>query len=471
MLTNHQQEILDKSLSILSTNKRLSIIGSAGTGKTYMTDELINSLLFRKDNLKILVTAPTNKAVAVLKEKVTERNNQKFCTTHSALKMKRKIDHKTGKISFIPDKYAKELPLENIDLLVVDESSMLNTSMLEYIEKYATINSTTVIFLGDNKQINPVGERVSLVFLGIRKKSNLSYENAIEYIEKDDSVNRYSVNINNKNKYDVYLNYPTVKLTEIVRQGKNNPIIDLSNNLSKIKNNIPCTVGDNGYIYSNDKQKVIDTLAYVNGTDELKYLAWTNNEVDTINKLVRNRIYKNPKKIEKGETLVFNSPYESYFTSEEIKVDKLEEKIINFRYVNDELGEINPVENKEPFYKYIDLKCYVINSIHDEKDKKIKRVLVIHENSEKEYKRITKELITKARNSIISWADYYSFIEQFADLKYNHAITVHKSQGSTYRQVIINIGNLMLNKDLEERKRLLYTAVTRAKELLILYNT
>lgn len=44
-----------------------------------------------------------------------------------------------------------------------------------------------------------------------------------------------------------------------------------------------------------------------------------------------------------------------------------------------------------------------------------------------------------------------------------------RMQGSTYKQVIVNIKNLSINQNFKEHKRLLYTAVTRASELLILY--
>lgn len=43
-------------------------------------------------------------------------------------------------------------------------------------------------------------------------------------------------------------------------------------------------------------------------------------------------------------------------------------------------------------------------------------------------------------------------------------------QGSTYKQVIMNVRNMNLCKSPKERKRLLYTGVTRASELLILFN-
>lgn len=43
-------------------------------------------------------------------------------------------------------------------------------------------------------------------------------------------------------------------------------------------------------------------------------------------------------------------------------------------------------------------------------------------------------------------------------------------QGSTYKQAIVNVKNINLNKNKTEKERLFYTAVTRAAQLLILYN-
>lgn len=43
-------------------------------------------------------------------------------------------------------------------------------------------------------------------------------------------------------------------------------------------------------------------------------------------------------------------------------------------------------------------------------------------------------------------------------------------QGSTYKETIINIGNIQFNKNAAEKQRLLYTAITRASNLVILNN-
>lgn len=43
-------------------------------------------------------------------------------------------------------------------------------------------------------------------------------------------------------------------------------------------------------------------------------------------------------------------------------------------------------------------------------------------------------------------------------------------QGSTYKQAIVNHKDIKLCQDAVERERLYYTGVTRASDLLIIYN-
>lgn len=429
-LTTHQEEIKNKSLDILRTSNRLVIKGSAGVGKTFMVNQLVKEIPVRPGK-DIFCSAPTNKAVAVLKGKVDEVAKLVFITTHSALKLKRMIDFKTGDISFKPSFAKNDKPLRNTGLFIVDEASMLNTELLDYIEEYATMYNVKVVFIGDEKQLNPVNEDNSPVF---------------------------------------HKGYPEVELTEIVRQGAGNPIIDLSRNLSIIGDGQSARQEDTGYMYSNDKEKVIHTLAAVNGTDDLKYLAWTNKEVDLMNFLVRRQIYGNPKKIEVGETLVFNGPYkELYFTNEEIKVESAVVREKEFQFVINKMGKVNPGLGEDPYFGKVKLKYYSINFTKED-DNIIDKIIIVHEDSEKKYNDTVKLLKSRAKIADVDWKDFYQFVEQFADLKYNHAITVHKSQGSTYKQAIVNVRNLKLNRNDIEKKRLLYTAVTRASNLLVLYN-
>ena len=184
---------------------------------------------------------------------------------------------------------------------------------------------------------------------------------------------------------------------------------------------------------------------------------------------MRARIYgESPRKIEVGETLVFDSPFkEDYYTNQEVKVKESKVKEKQFNYPSE---KVKDAFEKITVFKPINFKCYSINpKISPETGIKEENIIIIHEDSEEEFNNLLKNLRSMCSARIIEWVDYFKFKENFADVKYNHAITVHKSQGSTYNQAIVNVKNLGLNRNKSERKRLLYTAVTRASKLLILY--
>ena len=409
-ITPHQKEKGQLVLEAIKSGlNRVVLTGSAGVGKTFLINWILKQ--FYTGRGIMYVTAPTHKALAVLKGKIDDNPfyNIEFSTIHSALKLKRKFSS-NGAVYF-KQEYPKMFPpFPNCRLLVIDEASMLNSEMLDHLKQY----SFPIIFIGDEKQINPVKEDESPVF---------------------------------------HQHWTTIELTEIIRQGEGNPIIELSRNIPLIWTKKPHLIENRqGYLYTVDRPKVIAKLAEVNGTDALKYLAWTNDEVDAINSSVRHLIYgANPAMIEQGETLVLNAPYstnsgeDDYYTNQEILIES-----------------VNVIEKKiyPPGLDPVKMKMYHINE----------NMYAIHEESLLDYKYIAKGVKFKASAQDIKWVEYYKFIEGFADFKYNHAITVHKSQGSTYLDTIVNVGNLRRNRNTKEKQRLLYTAVTRASKLLILYN-
>lgn len=64
------------------------------------------------------------------------------------------------------------------------------------------------------------------------------------------------------------------------------------------------------------------------------------------------------------------------------------------------------------------------------------------------------------------WRAYYAMKEGLADLRFTHASTVHKSQGSTYANVLVMVPNIMTCPGMSTRRRLLYVAYTRASQHL-----
>lgn len=424
MLTEHQKQKLEEGLSYLEKGDRLLIRGSAGTGKTYLCNELVKNLLPIVKNY-IYCTAPTNKAVSVLQSKISVSGKIAFMSTHAALKMRRIIDEKTGEVSFKPMFNENFPPLQNVSVLIVDEASMVNKELLEYIEEWATIQKCKVIFLMDHKQLPPVNE------------------DEMPVLEK---------------------NYLSIELLEIIRQKDDNPIIDLSFNLNKVKDRKDNLIRKeteegvvelNGYVFSNDFNKIIDKLILSCGTDLYKYGAYTNEEVNKINALVRYKLYENPQRIETGETMIFDAPYgKNYSTNQEIKIKKYVILQKDFVYLPDTT---------------VNLKYYLINYFESE-DVYVGGIMVLHENSDiafKEAKRHIKDAIKEGKSD---WINYYNFVEQFAQLKYAHAFTIHKMQGSTFQNVILNIMDMKKCRG-KEYKNLLYTGLTRASKMVVLYNS
>lgn len=468
-LTEHQEGIRQQVIGALKAGeKRINVIGSAGVGKTVLAGALIEDLKRDRtlnpnfNNGLIFCTAPTNKALAVLQSKV--RSEVEFKTIHSALKMAMgQPDKKTGMRKFIRVKqYGKNSnEFEYCRADVLDECSMLNTELLWYLKDY----KFPIIFIGDSKQINPVGEAFSPVFMGSPihigtmdecNEIAQSCKHPFHIVPVPPIIRETMGEVG----FVLYEEHPTFELTEIIRQGEGNPIIDLSRDIDLINFKIPrLTSEGKGYTYDNNLAGIISDLAEVNGTDEMKYLAWTNVDIDEMNKLVRERRYGNPAKIEREETIVFNSPFGSFYTNQEVKIDDME-IITDFvevpkydtRY-NIEKIAINATDR-------IKMKWYRLNN----------KIEIVHEDSEDIFKKVITTLDTNCKTQGWPWVGFYKFKERFADIKYNHAISVHKSQGSTYKNTVINIGNINFNKNLEEKQRLLYTAITRASDLVILNN-
>lgn len=70
-----------------------------------------------------------------------------------------------------------------------------------------------------------------------------------------------------------------------------------------------------------------------------------------------------------------------------------------------------------------------------------------------------------------NWHRYYYLKENVADLRHTHSLTIHKSQGSSYDNVVIDLSDLKSCTDNSLARKLLYVAVTRARKKVILIGT
>ena len=66
------------------------------------------------------------------------------------------------------------------------------------------------------------------------------------------------------------------------------------------------------------------------------------------------------------------------------------------------------------------------------------------------------------------WGKFYEAKRMFADIGYNYAITAHKSQGSTYETAFVVESDIDIQRDIENRNRIKYTAFTRPSKRLVI---
>jgi DNA replication protein DnaC len=85
-LTTHQQEKFNEVMHLINNReKRILLKGSAGVGKTWLVHTIVQRLSTITKAKRIMCSAPTHKALSVIRTKVTVDDDVKFTTIHSAL--------------------------------------------------------------------------------------------------------------------------------------------------------------------------------------------------------------------------------------------------------------------------------------------------------------------------------------------------------------------------------------------------
>ena len=152
--------------------------GYAGTGKTYLSRHLLQQV----DDLGHCwtVVAPTHKAVGVLRQQLAWAGLQPTwypSTIHRLLRLKLK---RQGDLERCEETEQTAAALENLALVLVDEASMVDSTLLEIALRCAHPFRTRLVFVGDPAQLPPVGEPGSPVF-GLGRAATASLTEVVRH--------------------------------------------------------------------------------------------------------------------------------------------------------------------------------------------------------------------------------------------------------------------------------------------------
>ena len=387
------------------------ITGGPGTGKTTIIKSIIE--LFKNYGKKVVLCAPTGRAA----KKMTETTGEDAKTLHRLLCIGKLQDDN------ISDNVDEEIEPIDADVIIVDEMSMVDTYLMNYLVKGIYLG-TKLVLVGDADQLPSVGPGSVLK----------------DIVESEKIV--------------------TIKLDKIFRQAAQSQIILNAHRVNEGEKffNIESDNSENDEFFEDDDAKNInlnydEDFFFVNESniDKIMYQVLTLCK-DRLKKYNNYDFFKNIQVItptKKGMlgTKELNVALQNTMNP---PADDKEEKVafgVTFR----EGDKVMQIKNNYDIMWEKDGKKYEVGTgVFNGELGIVEKI----DNTEK-------RLQVRFDDEKTVW---YSF-QDLEQLEHSYAITIHKSQGSEFDVVIIPIAQV--SRKLLTRN-LLYTAITRAKKMLII---
>lgn len=438
-----------------------ALAGPAGTGKTYLVKALLRNCSMSYSLIGL--AAPTHKAGRVLRENISDIPC-KVNTIHSDFGFRPNYNLDNFDPSNPPFDPRAKVKIGNYHLYIIDESSMITSKLLGYIENICKKFKCKIIYIGDDDQLAPVGDRCSGAFVNIK----ISRLTEIVRQEEDNPVT------------------PIIKMLRYDVEHKTNTFLQY---ISKHKQSFDENYTKGYIVCDNDefKQYVYNNFSdeqITRNVDFARIICFKNITVGYWNKFVRNSIIKDADKsiITKNDLLFSYTTIVNVFNEDVIR--NSEEYIVR-----------DIVNYVHPRYKF---KGFMVTfaAIHGGKQT---RPLFIIDHTDKftitAYLKIRDEKLKAAQSAhsnsrAAKWKDYFDFTESCLlavnialpnntllygrDIDYGFAITSHKSQGSTYDTALVDIDDIVFDKNgspysnIEQVNRRLYVAVSRCKNKCIM---
>lgn len=456
---------LEKFIEDYGTEITLS--GYAGTGKSTIIGIFSKWLDHRIGRGNIVYTAPTHRANVITKQNNPNAN----VYTLSALfgfTPDTDIAMEQGSLDLreLEFRSKNQVKYEPGQLIIIDEASMVQDGLYEYIQKIVAKDGVSVIYVGDSAQLRPVkSDHISKVFTS-------------------DGV-------------------PQITLTKVERTG-DNPILKEATRLRRGEGlSYQTDINDKGQgvLYTSNDTVVNENLKQIISSEEFnadplhfRVITATNAAAATYNSKIRSLRYgKFAKPFVKGDILMgysnkLRKPDGSYRlinsmdyivqnvrdTTVKFKTDKGDIEFKAFKLSIRPTGStimddfhITVIDKNEPDSKLFEIVEYKDRLWRMAKEAKQDKQISKYRDLVQMAFNIDNELnITK------NLEDNQGRLKIRKAIDYGYAQTVWKSQGSTYSKVLIlsnEIDTFGYGRDVMQlRNELRYVAVSRAKNFVII---
>lgn len=423
MLNNDQQTCYDFLKD--KESGYFLIEGFAGTGKTYLAQELIKHYLSL--GKKVIGIAPTHQAKLQLQESFNSIKSKQleFSTVASFLRVERKEDKITGE-----EIYSEPSPdysfVDSNTVLLIDETSMLTKTYINSLFSFSDI--CLVIFLGDFEQLPPITE-----------------------------------------KHNRHLFHPFNIFTLTIQQRNHGEILDLCNSLRSSTKLPDQSSGNIEVINSRNDffEELINNIKINPDPFGISYLAFTNKSVNSIRNKIHYELYKN-NDYNVGQYVRLEKPCEFGFVGEIFIVTYVEKMNINLFEELDFNGYLLRIMNV-----ITGISGTVLALNFDNQDDVIacaKEMYQENRTNHYEYKKIAdsnKKEKERARKKWQSGVDKVKTVNKVMFLSSPYSLTIHKSQGRTIRNVYLDTNDILRYKN-DINRNLLYVGASRAKDKLII---
>lgn len=455
-----------------------TLSGPAGSGKTTLSKEILSGA-GRK-----ICTAPTHKA----KKVISRSTGYTAKTIHAILGLKPNVELEGFTQSNVLFDSSGNNTMADFDIVLIDEASMLSSDLVKLIKDKATENNIKVFFLGDVRQLPPVGESVGLVFSDpeieqcrLEKSERQTHGNPLielygKILTHIDEVDKIQADI------DAH--------REGLKHGKELMTDKEIRRAEYILNDIPYShenalepAGDElgmcGYeffVHSQYFGKKMDGYFKLGEDLDNRIIAWRNDTVGKWNNYIRHiLIGDHHAPLQPGEFLM---AYKT-ITDEDDWRHVIYENSADYVVISVEEGYMAASTYDESIKA--DIKGWHVE-IQEEK-RGVEKIFIVSKESYADFYRIEKNFgdfaKTAKNNKKWAWKLYYGFRNRFAllgdimdgrkllvakDFDFGYALTVHKSQGSTYDNVFVIGQDIMSHPGARERNRLNYVALSRPRK-------